>query len=688
MSAPQLPTGARVPITMTSKFEKFATTVTVGKCLGSGGSASAYRIAAATNDLKIQTDGSMTPLTDLVLRLEYQLVGRMKERQEAINFLEKRRATDQHLKALVPVYASGDGTSTEVAENVGRQMALSLQLLEFAGKDLRKDLPARGLGWTRVCVGMAGVARTLEQLHSYRWVHRDISPDNLFTGFPQTSTSPFLVGDLGIITKANRVRPAVVVADGTSVLTTAWSKGPYTPPEVLRAQDDSGWMRATEYLDVWQLATTMAMLATGRLPFRGWDPGQGMRRQKTYFAGVLSGLYDPEVIKDAPQVLRGYLAQAWAVDPGQRPKMSMLTVALQAVQNNGKTKPRPAPLSAPKPRPVPMTKPRPVPAPKPRPAPIPVVKPRPAEGFKATAHAFFGAVKSAAVTFAVICLLVFPEIIHMATTNEQGGNSWPSFENLKHNTSTVLGYVHDKAFFWVEDEAKPKPKPTRAVAQHLVVDASGTLTLGTEVVGEFLADYQPQLYTAGPLKGMSMKGTLSLPAWGYCDCFAKSPTLRVGGGQFKVKIAASSTASATQTLRLGGTSSNPTGAYLVIVSALKPTYHPPAGLRLRAVSYRIPAAAAVKLAQWVTLVPANPSGYNESAQTGSGGNTIPTHWATMKLLQGKGFADHRPNQSVLVFNLPENSDIHSWDVAVVWVTEQGVLVGDLDARHQLSVSKF
>jgi hypothetical protein len=43
---------------------------------------------------------------------------------------------------------------------------------------------------------------------------------------------------------------------------------------------------------------------------------------------------------------------------------------------------------------------------------------------------------------------------------------------------------------------------------------------------------------------------------------------------------------------------------------------------------------------------------------------------------------------VLVFNLPENSDIHSWDVAVVWVTEQGVLVGDLDARHQLSVSKF
>jgi len=269
------------------------------------------------------------------------------------------------------------------------------------------------------------------------------------------------------------------------------------------------------------------------------------------------------------------------------------------------------------------------------------------------------------------------------------GQSDPSVENLQRSASTLLGHAQDAITAVMPKQTPtPTPKPTRTIAGHLKVISSGYLQL--EYVDEkarFLADYQPQLFAAGPLRGKPMTGTLSLPAWGYCDCFANSQR-RVGRGQVKVKIAATSTASKTQTLRLGGTSSILSGAYLVIVTDTKPTYFPPSGLKLRAVSYRIPAAAAIKQAQWVTFVPANPSGYNESARAGSGGSTVPTHWTTMKLAPGKSMADKRVNQSVLVFDLPGLDSPSYWHVSVVWVTDQGVLAGWIDHSHERAVSKF
>ena len=158
MSAPQLPEGAAVAISISSKAGEIETTVTLGELLGSGGSASIYRIAAATPDPPIHTDGSMTPLTELVLRLEHPETGALAHRRDAIKFLEDRRPTDPELGALVPVYASGKGMSTQVVGYQG-ETALSVQVMKYAGVDLGKAM-GDGLGWTRVCEGLAGVART------------------------------------------------------------------------------------------------------------------------------------------------------------------------------------------------------------------------------------------------------------------------------------------------------------------------------------------------------------------------------------------------------------------------------------------------------------------------------------------------------------------------------------------------
>jgi serine/threonine protein kinase len=338
MSAPQLPEGATVAITISSKAGEIKTTVTLGELLGSGGAASIYRIAAATPDPPIQTDGPMTPLTELVLRLEHPETGALAHRRDAIKFLQDRRPTDPELGALVPVYASGKGTSTQVDGYQG-ETALSVQVLRYAGVDLGKAM-GDGLGWTRVCQGLAGVARTLSRLHELGWAHRDISPGNLFTGFPLTWTPEFLLGDLGIITRTHEVRPARKDPDGTTTLTQAWSKGPYTPPEVLAADD--GFIRVTKYLDVWQLATTMTMLATGRLPFLGWIPGGDLRRQLTYTDGVLNGRFDPDVIKDAPAALKDVLAKAWEPEPSERPTLAELASALE-----GAAKPLPVTVPVP-----------------------------------------------------------------------------------------------------------------------------------------------------------------------------------------------------------------------------------------------------------------------------------------------------------------------------------------------------
>lgn len=325
MSAPQLPPGAEVAITISSTAGEIKATVTLGELLGSGGAASVYRIAAATPDPPIQTDGSMTPLTELVLRLEHPETGALAHRRDALKFLEERRPTDPELGALVPVYASGKGTSTQVGGYEG-ETALSVQVLRYAGLDLANAM-GKGLGWARVSEGLPGVARTLARLHELGWAHRDISPGNLFTGFPLTWTPEFLLGDLGIITRTHSVQPARKGPDGTTTLTQAWSKGPYTPPEVLAADD--GFIRVTEYLDVWQLATTMTMLATGRLPFLGWTPGGDLRRQLTYTDCVLNGRFDPDVIKDAPAALQEVLARAWEPEPSERPTMAGLASALE-----------------------------------------------------------------------------------------------------------------------------------------------------------------------------------------------------------------------------------------------------------------------------------------------------------------------------------------------------------------------
>ena len=636
MSAPQLPTSAEVPISMTSKFGAFGTTVILGECLGRGGSASVYRIAATTNDLEIQTDGSMRPLTDLVLRLEFQLTDRMKERQEAIKFLENRRAADPHLKALVPVYASGDGTSTQVAECEGRQMALSVQLLEFAGKDLSKDLPAGGLGWTRVCAGMAGVARTLEQLHSLKWVHRDLSPNNLFTGVPQTSTSPFLVGDLGIITKAHQVRPASVASDGTTTLTQAWSKGPYAPPEVLRAWDDNGFMRVTEYLDVWQLATTMTELATGRLPFRGSDPsGQEMRRQSAYTAGVLSGRYDRDVIKDAPPALRLVLARAWAPNPSKRPTMSQLVVALQDAAEQYSATSRPATE-------LPT---------------LPVGSRRRLSGTRVAAGALV-----------IVLVGVLAGALGGATN---AGRSPASFENLQRNTSALVKHARDDLFPPAADKAiaQPVPKPALTPAKPAPA-ASGSphpaspSASPTTKQATTLATSNPGLFSAGPLANEPIIGTLAFPMRAKCPCSTYT--------QVKLKAEVANESSSPITAALGGASATiPAGPYLVFTASRSATWKAEPGAGVTSIRYPIDKSQPFPGRDDVVLVPANPNAFFRKVDAYV--DTWATHWATQVVSSGHTYRDPTHLQADLVFTAPSTE---AWTaLAVIWVTDHGVLIG-------------
>jgi Protein kinase domain len=639
MSAPRLPTGAKVPITMTSKFGDFSTTVTLGECLGSGGSASAYRISATTNDRQIQTDGSMTHLTDLVLRLEFQLTDRMKERQEAINFLEERRATDPHLTALVPLYASGDGTSTRVAECEGRQMALSVQLLKFAGKDLSKDMPVDGLGWTRTCIGMAGVAHTLDQLHFLKWVHRDISPNNLFTGFPQTPTSPFLVGDLGIITKANQVRPTTVASDGTTTLTQAWSKGAYTPPEVLRAWDDDGYMRVTEYLDVWQLATTMTELATGRLPFRGWDHsgGQALRRQSAYTSGVLSGRYDRDVIKDAPPALRQLLARAWAPDPSKRPTMSQLVVALQhgAEQCSATSRPTPEPPT------------------------LPVGSGRILSGSRRAAGAVI-----------IVLAGALAGVLVGAT------NAWQSpasFENLQRNTSTLVRHARDDLFSPAADKAtaQPVPKPTltpakappAATGRTHPATASATPTPKQATT---LAAANPGLFSAGPVANEPIIGRLAFPRRGTCSCSAYT--------QVKLKAEITNESSGPIEAALGGASAKiPTGPYLVFTASRSATWKAEPGAGVTSIRYPIDQGQPVPGRDDVVLVPANPDNFYRKISALE--YTFATHWATQTVAAGHTYRNPAHFLADLVFTSPSGE---AWTArGVIWVTDHGVLVGPM-----------
>lgn len=637
MSAPQLPTGAKVPITMTSKYGDFNTTVTLGECLGIGGTASAYRISATSDDRQIQTDGSMSPLTDLVLRLEDPATGALAHRRDAINFLEERRPTDPNLKALVPLYASGDGRSSQVA-GYDREMALSVQLLMFAGKDLGEDIPVGGLGWAQVCNGMVGVARALQQLHRLSWAHRDISPGNLFTGAPTTATPQFLVGDLGIITKAHEVRPAEKSSDGTSTLTQAWVKGPYTPPEVLGA--DGEFIRVTEYLDVWQLATTMAMLATGRLPFRGWVGGRPLESQPAYKAGVLSGRFDRDVIKDAPPALQLLFAKAWASEPSKRPMMLQLADALQKAAEEYSAKPLPAS----------------------EPHTLPVGPRRRLSGSRVAA----GAVVIALVGALTGALVAATDV----------GQSFPSFENLQRNTSTLVKHARDNSFSSAADETngqpvqkltpKPTPKPAEPSATASATHPATPSATRTPEQPTTLAISNPGLFLAGPLANEPIIGRLALPKRAVCPCSEFT--------QVKVKAEVTNESAGPVTVALGGASASvPAGPYLVFVAPRAATWKAERGAGVKSIRYPIDKSQPFQGRDDVILVPANPNAFARKVDATS--YTWATHWATQTVAPGHIYRNSARLRADLVFTSPSGE---AWSaLAVIWVTDHGVLIGPL-----------
>ena len=636
MTAPVLEPGASVRLEMTSGSGTFSTTVTVGKRLGLGGSAGAYRIVETSDDRCIKADVSVLPLTDLVLRLESRETGRQEERRKAIKFLEEKRPGDPGLRALVPMYATG---IARFGQGIDDEMLLSAQLLKFAGQDLRKAMPDDGFGWQEVCAGLVGISLTLARLHSLGWVHRDVTPDNLFTGFPITSPPEFLLGDLGIITKAHMVRPVEKASDGTTTVTVPWQKQEYTPPEVLRSGGEP--MSVTEHLDVWQLATTMAMLATGQRPFRGWLPGRVLARQEAYTDGVIKGRFDPDVITGAPQALRLLLAQAWTPEPSKRPRMSQLTVALQEASDQFTSMGSEA-ITIPV-HPHSWSDDAKI---APRPSPLPH---RMSTGFKA--------LSGAAILVITLGLI--------GATN--AGQTVPSLENLRHNTSNLLGQTPAKSPS-AADVTKAKTNPSQASTKPpATATHAGTpgVTPRPANLVPTLGASNPGLFSAGPLANEPVIGTLKFPQGGACACgeFA----------QIKIKTEVTNTSKRPIKGALGGTSAKtPAGPYLVFAVARSAVWKAEPGAGVSAIRYPIDKTHPYPAKDDVILVPANPDRFARMVDART--MTWATHWSTQTVAAGQTYRDQTFKRADLVFTAPSGALM---PLVVIWVTDHGVLIGPL-----------
>jgi predicted Ser/Thr protein kinase len=141
-----------------------------------------------------------------------------------------------------------------------------------------------------------GLAEGIAACHEVGVLHRDVKPSNVLM---EESRTPILI-DFGLAR----------VADDTKITQTGWLLGTpgYLPPEILYGKD------ATPASDVHSWAATVAYAATGRPPF-GRGPSAAVMDRARRGEFDLAGIAEP---------LRGVLAAALSVEPGERPTLRAL----------------------------------------------------------------------------------------------------------------------------------------------------------------------------------------------------------------------------------------------------------------------------------------------------------------------------------------------------------------------------
>ncbi|HZZ80393.1 MAG TPA: protein kinase [Gemmataceae bacterium] len=145
------------------------------------------------------------------------------------------------------------------------------------------------------------VASALDHIHSQKYIHRDVKPDNiLFDAHGNVYLSDF--GIAKVVADAEKRAPRTVMTNVGIVLGTA----PYMAPEVLLGQAFDG--RADQYA----LAVTVYQMLAGRLPFDGATP-----------AAILMQISKParplhERVSSVPKALSTVLQSGMQSDPAKR----------------------------------------------------------------------------------------------------------------------------------------------------------------------------------------------------------------------------------------------------------------------------------------------------------------------------------------------------------------------------------
>ncbi len=168
-----------------------------------------------------------------------------------------------------------------------------------------------------------------------------------------------------------------------------------------------------------------------------------------------------------------------------------------------------------------------------------------------------------------------------------------------------------------------------------------------------------------PIGNLKVTGNLKPAAWGECTC-------QNAIDQIKLKVRATNTLSKAQTLRLGGTTTRPTGPYLI---ALVPkSYKTPVALpekSLRTLTYPTGDRYAPSANRKVLLIPANPDGY--AIPVSGSSYTWATHWNLTTIKAQGSYTVAGRRAADIVFDVPSN--VPAW-AGIVWLTDSGVLYGD------------
>lgn len=247
------------------------------------------------------------------------------------------------------------------------------------------------------------------------------------------------------------------------------------------------------------------------------------------------------------------------------------------------------------------------------------------------------------------------------------GHAVASFANLQHNVSTILGHARGQFSPPQANEAKPKSSPDPARARVTTAATRPATPRATPTVSEkgaTLAAYNPDIFGAGPLANRPVIGTLKFPHGGICPCGEYS--------QIKLKAEVTNSSNSPIEAALGGTSAKaPAGPYLVFTVARSTVWKAEPGARVSAVRYPVEVTQPDGGRSDAVFVPANPDPFYRRISAST--YTWKTYWSTQTVAPGHTYRDPTLHHADLVFTTPAGEAFTL--VAVVWVTERGVLVG-------------